>query len=651
MSFCIPCQSFGAWILTQNVENRIRYYKTSHDQIRKARDEARKDPRLAFQHHADDHELLEAAMAGCPLCGVLQELRSAQLTDRIQSQKADGSEPFKFQLYPSSTDISLHYSSIDNSEPVDLEIYSGYSVSNIWGSKDCHPTHPLLAGMVDWINVQIKDCVGDHKECKQQVKTYVPTRLLHVGQADGSEEPYLVEKDDDMAFVETLHTSLSSGKAKTPVLYATLSHCWGTTAHCKTTKDTLSERKACIPMSSLNRTFADAVTATRVLGLKYLWIDSLCIIQDSVQDWEKESATMCWVYGSAYVNIAATSASDGDAGFLHPRPIVDMCSMKPAAGKTNCLLGNFWIRPKRTYFQYRTRSKLSSRAWCYQEMLLTPRILSFEANRVTVECRLGLTTEGDQRQTLRWSLPTRRGDFSRLVTQPITSDAERRSAFTTWKRIVSEYSRKELTFEEDKLPAISGVASQFGAAIKSRYLAGLWEGDILGGLCWVSYAQDVQVKARTYRAPSWSWASQLSYVYYLTYVSIIWDAEILDSSTDLVSDEYGQVKGGSISLRATVVAGTLTFPPVDPNVGWYDKKNMFSTDNNETGSVSCPIEHLDGQAKSFSGKVQSWMCNLGDGNVLVLEKLDGNLYRRIGYIWGWKDYDWSCGERIVVTII
>ncbi|KAL5314570.1 hypothetical protein ACEPPN_017211 [Leptodophora sp. 'Broadleaf-Isolate-01'] len=508
MSFCIPCQSFGAWILTKRVENLARYFKTSYDMKWEAADEAGKDPRLAFQHHADDNELLEAAKAGCPLCGLLQELRSARLLDRIHSQNAGSSRPFKFQISPARINTSLRYISIDNSESVELEIYSRNSVSDIWGSKDHHPTHPLLAGTVDWINIRIRECVSDHEECNQQVNPYVPTRLLHVGQEDGSEEPYLVEKDD-MVFVENLHTSLPSGGATTPILYAALSHCWGTTAHCKTTKATLSERKACIPMSSLNRTFADAVTATRALGLKYLWIDSLCIIQDSVQDWEKESATMCWVYGSAYVNIAAKSASDGDTGFLHTRPIVDMCSMKPAAGKTNCLLGDFWIRPERRESQSQTDSKLSSRAWCYQEMLLTPRILSFEANHITVECRLSFRAEGDQRPRLRGFGDTKKENFSRIVTQPITSDEERRIAFTTWKLIVEEYSGKDLTFERDKLPAISGVASQFGAAIKSRYLAGLWEGDLLGSLCWVSIAHEIEVKAGTYRAPSWSWASQI----------------------------------------------------------------------------------------------------------------------------------------------
>ncbi|KAH7319493.1 heterokaryon incompatibility protein-domain-containing protein [Rhexocercosporidium sp. MPI-PUGE-AT-0058] len=635
MSFCLPCQSFGAWILTKDVEDVIRHYRNPHLDLWEAIDQVREDPRLKFQHHPNDTELVKAAEAGCPLCGLIQHCqhcqhcqhgRGTRMRYQIPVPNASSLEPPHFRIDTLRYKTSLYYIGEDGRYYVDLEIYSKSSASDIWASEDLGNTDPLDFGTVELINGWIKE-------------------LLHVGPADGSQEPFLVEND---SFIKNSQKSPITSEEKSSVLYATLSHCWGNTSHCIATKDTLSDKKACIPMSNLSRTYADAVTVTRAFGLKYLWIDSLCIIQDSVDDWERESAKMCWVYGSAYVTFAATSASDGDAGFLHARFIVDMSSMEATAGKLpmSCLVGDFWIKPDYGYGDSLGCGRLSERAWCYQEILLSPRILTFQANQISFSCRVK-ASKGYKRSPASLVLQKTARYFSRAVAQPPKDNDVRRRLFSTWRDIIQQYSSKNLTLQKDKLPALAGIAARFGEPTKCRYLAGIWEEDLLESLCWFLEGNFVSSEVEVYRAPSWSWASQLSGVGFRHASAISWDAEILECSTELVYDEYGQVRGGSIRLRATFIAGTLDLASVN---GVVPRIMFFDTDE-KTAPILCPIHRLDNQARDFEGTVQIWICFLGDKRVLVLKKLVGNLYRRIGYFYGWEDYDWSCGERIVVTII
>jgi Heterokaryon incompatibility protein (HET) len=99
----------------------------------------------------------------------------------------------------------------------------------------------------------------------------------------------------------------------------TLSHCWGTEGHLTTSTETLAERKAGIRIPDLPPTFRDAVQITRHLGIKYLWIDSLCILQDNISDWEKESALMGSIYSTSYLNIVATHSGDSRGGCFSKR--------------------------------------------------------------------------------------------------------------------------------------------------------------------------------------------------------------------------------------------------------------------------------------------------------------------------------------------
>ncbi|KAL8643867.1 MAG: hypothetical protein Q9226_008070 [Calogaya cf. arnoldii] len=102
--------------------------------------------------------------------------------------------------------------------------------------------------------------------------------------------------------------------------YLALSHCWGTQAKFTVTSDNIERTKTHIPFDSLPKTFRDSIWLARQLEVAYLWIDSLCIIQDSTADWETESQKMRDVYANAYATISVSSAAGDEVGFLLPRP-------------------------------------------------------------------------------------------------------------------------------------------------------------------------------------------------------------------------------------------------------------------------------------------------------------------------------------------
>ena len=101
--------------------------------------------------------------------------------------------------------------------------------------------------------------------------------------------------------------------------YFTLSHCWGGLDIASLEKSTLDEYRNNIPLSILSKTFQDALQVTAWLGYRYIWIDSLCIQQDSVIDWEHEAANMGAIYRHSTLTIAASGAKDGDGGLFFER--------------------------------------------------------------------------------------------------------------------------------------------------------------------------------------------------------------------------------------------------------------------------------------------------------------------------------------------
>lgn len=362
----------------------------------------------------------------------------------------------------------------------------------------------------EWLLV----CENSHADCSTNVKNPMPTRVIDLGHPDGSLIPRLYH---------------SRGK---PGIWATLSHCWGKTVTMTLTFATLEDRMQGISIAALPKNFQDAIAVTRILGIRYLWIDSLCIIQDSAEDWLKESAGMGEIYKHSFVTIAATNAEDSASGFLKKRIAEINCNihLEEEVELQVC------IRPRIEWYCFaEIGGPLSKRAWVLQERLLARRILHFGKQQIMWQCKSKTLAEAfcDTDQPTEGQIPedvenmlrkqfhteTKASSDSELDPSTTTNLSLTRSPivrsenynmqdniYDQWYHVIGKYGTLSLTKQSDKLPAIAGIARQVQIATGDTYLAGLWKSDIERGLQWSYQPLGILVNSPTPRAPSWSWA-------------------------------------------------------------------------------------------------------------------------------------------------
>lgn len=344
--------------------------------------------------------------------------------------------------------------------------------------------------MMNWLRV----CKETHAECSKQHPSFLPTRLLDV---------QAFKKGEDVRLVAS--KSVRNDVYISPT-YLTLSHCWGKASLITTTTENMKSMEARIPFSDLSKTFRDAVTLTRKLGQRYLWIDSLCIVQDDTEDWAREAADMAKVYGNSYCTLAALSSVDGSGGCHLETQVQQVMDNTFFDLQDPNSAGEPYIRLFRkeptdwttdydglTSGSREMQSPLRHRAWVLQERELSKRSIHFGTNQLLWECK---QMKGSAQ------LPWLEMKKKKGLTYP-----------EGWLQLVEDYSLRALTKSEDKLPALAGVAETYQRQ-HSQYLAGLWSDQFPAALMWQSL--DPYAKRHdAYRAPSWSWASlqgRISYV-------------------------------------------------------------------------------------------------------------------------------------------
>lgn len=323
--------------------------------------------------------------------------------------------------------------------------------------------------------------------------------------------------------------------------YATLSYCWGYDDFIKLTSDKLDLFLNIIPHEDLPKIFKDAIYIARRLGLEYIWIDALCIIQakDDNGDWLRESGRMRSVYGSAHVNIAASSATNVHEGCFSKPTNYNGGFLARVTTSEFCRVQNF--HSSEVYEESTTKTHLASRAWTFQEKLLAPRTIYFGDRGLFWECR---STTGSE------FLPD--GFPNKLGSQLVCPEGEAWS----WCDIVKNYSKAHLTHRADKLPALSGVARRQHEATGDEYLAGMWRKGLMKQLGWMPRSKN---KRPDWRAPTWSWTSIDAKTLYWRYWSHDQLAkneyvQVLDAKTTLAgSDPFGALSGGELQLRCTAM--------------------------------------------------------------------------------------------------
>ncbi|KAK7914418.1 hypothetical protein PG985_012121 [Apiospora marii] len=357
------------------------------------------------------------------------------------------------------------------------------------------------------------------------IRACMETDTVVQGQADGPLDPptsqpgRLIDVFPDGVethWSEKSPVSSGSWSGNAAPDYVALSHCWGgtLTKDLITTSGNLQSRLRSISHSSLPPSFQDAVTITRSLGIRYLWIDALCIIQDSAADWATESAKMASVYGDSYLTIAADSSSDSFGGILRKRMVPD--PLLPtndnfeeidsvlSTGEPSTLL---IYRPPLTLEtpEALNDSKLSTRGWTFQENILAPRTIHFAATQMVWESRGDFTTED--------GLPFVRAFREFKEVRSIVASSESYSQddlFQVWHTWLVEqnYSRRRFTKYEDRGVAVAGVARRIAAQTGARYLAGLWAHRLAADLGWFRTSElDTKAQSKSPRHPTWSWTS------------------------------------------------------------------------------------------------------------------------------------------------
>ncbi|CAJ0553238.1 Ff.00g117500.m01.CDS01 [Fusarium sp. VM40] len=394
------------------------------------------------------------------------------------------------------------------------------------------------------------DECDQHPECLP-TEPILPSRVIDVGAEVGS--PYV-------SLRETLDRTVEH-------------YCWGKTPQFTTTKSTLQDRKRCIAVSHLPKTHQDAIWLTQELGIRYIWIDSICIIQDDKEDWEHESANMLSVYANASLTIAASNGDDSHKGLFTEIPSRKYAQIDyafggiqgqalafscPLKGETFCIETDREEKSSRfpIFLDYITLPKepLSGRGWTLQERVLSRRTLHYSDQQMFFECNKAYHGEDGLFLNARFDTIHQKTMASDINTKGIPSEGQvsisKDLILKLWYRLLWIYGERKLSKPSDKLPAISGLASIFAKRLDDQYVAGLWRSDLVVGLSW----EGLHCKrVEKYRAPSWSWVSVDGIIGCTAEFPYTPLATIIDVKVDLKgANPYGEILDGRIRICASM---------------------------------------------------------------------------------------------------
>ncbi|KAH8787792.1 heterokaryon incompatibility protein-domain-containing protein [Diaporthe sp. PMI_573] len=495
-----------------------------------------------YQHHKSVHDLEQSKQTGCDLCSIIWEALQRANSPSIEDLRAQDVSDIRIAItsghVPSNTydtsDVRMFdFLSVQAGDKDDAIHRASLSLLSHPGTEigrfkiGRHITDPDLRAPSNFGIVQkwLQQCCSEHMDCPSlQQGAPLPKRVVDVGGiGTGGVEvaPFLFVSDDD-----------TPAKGR----YAALSHCWGGPIDVVLTQDKLEAFQRRLPVESLARNFQDALRICRELGVRYLWVDSLCIVQDSRDDWAAESSKMASIYSNAFVTISAMSSPGSSKGIFGETNTADTrdptlsravtLKLSPESEEViHALPAKSQDDPEDLASLYQ-EAPLALRAWTLQETILSPRLIYYGKDRIYWRCfagfqsadgvpdgfqfpdnrdiRLASALQGLSEVAIcpprdRWGLGQDKGDHYDLVEQ---------------------YTSRNLTVPSDKLPAFSGLAERIHASLGGGYLAGLFTEDLQQGLLWKTTQDFDDIDTETtkdgedgtslnqYRAPSWSWASK-----------------------------------------------------------------------------------------------------------------------------------------------
>jgi hypothetical protein len=336
-------------------------------------------------------------------------------------------------------------------------------------------------------------CHRDHVECGNLAwSSRNPSRLLQI--QPGGQNAQLVTMDE-------------------LVPYVALSYCWGPLspgADGATLSANVEERLAHpIDCEQLPQTIRDAIFFTWSVGISYIWVDSVCIVQDDTADWTREAGLMHQVYANAHFTICASSVDRASAGLFQPREAWRHAS-EP------CHLNSRMLTVTPTPLRsLNARSIWSSRGWTLQEEILSPRILYWTPHSLYWSCGREHRVETPEASLRRipsqsWGKDPLVSEHETLMQGFLLAARSGVGLYERWLDVVEYYSRRDLTRQADRYHAISGLAARYQhRRPEDSYLAGLWQTTLAQDLCWTveTAVPTERDHDRTPGSPSWSWVT------------------------------------------------------------------------------------------------------------------------------------------------
>ncbi|EEU34250.1 uncharacterized protein NECHADRAFT_85535 [Fusarium vanettenii 77-13-4] len=492
----------------------------------------------SYKHHDSFSDLEAAALAGCDLCrlalegfqrrNLCEEARNLERSNvkvwiDLEHGNADSLSPPEvldaIVFMVGETSIEALDGFAENYHPECIPHLSPFSVNytiedQVLGSAS------NFARVNEWLH----RCEKDHAGCWPSKTPMLPTRVIDVG-------TLLADAQNDKVRI-----FCSQGiRAK----YVALSHSWGGEIEPVLKLDNLDKFQNSIPCSSLPATFRDAITITRNLGIQYLWIDSLCIIQDSTEDWEQELNSMGPVFRDSTLGLFAAASKNSNEGILNREPSTSCPKdaqikvFSDPEDSTTVMASVRCFFPRESYKQMWSHSPLATRGWTFQEQALSSKCLIYGEKGIYWKCpqkiRSTKLSDVDVRDVL-FRTTNMIDPILHSSTPPCGSrtSADLFNVMVDYYGLISRYSARALSYRSDKLPAMSAIAKALSHNLAQEnasptYLAGLWEMDLPRGLMWKALPSSHAPHVSPYRAPSWSWATTDSPITFVGMFKSGWD--------------------------------------------------------------------------------------------------------------------------------
>ncbi|KAM0189717.1 hypothetical protein ACHAPI_009907 [Fusarium lateritium] len=519
---------------------------------------------------------------------------------------------------------------------------------------------------LSWLARCIQNVDGQHDICNQKDQDYLPTRILDVRHALDRGNVRLVIPDKKPEI-------FTKG-----VEYASLSHCWGANGAQENpmllVANLEGRQSEGLDWDRLPKTFQDAFNIASWLNLDWLWIDSMCIIQDSISDWQNEASMMDRVYMNAKVNISADKGGDSRAGCFTQRKETDITPLE----FTVCRNEEEFMMTTEDTFGWMDTAPSLSRAWIHRERQLSRRILHFTPKEMVWEC-CGLNTACFASETLPGGAPFKKvfnGETKFQVELADTSnnkldELDRLDKLhKLWNTTCQDLSNKSITYASDFPIILSSLAREFHRLMPNdEYVAGLWRSTLAEALTW--HVPGDKPDYSGYIAPSWSWLSiaepiQLYHPSYKQRKRAL--IEVVDTELQYKSpadNPYGQLSSGSalrvrgflrrLHLHFTAHEnGGIILSVIEEDEHGQDRLRLISEDWDAEEGMAFRLTTdsalvLDFQEYEFYGlftTIDEWAQYRSDCrrqiNCLMLEKVPGNggeedRYQRVGTLTNFND--------------